>query len=326
VNRRRTGAGLLGILAVILLGQLITPEPWTYLWAVVPVAGAAAMLLAQTTVAATAVLPPLLALAAVFWAHGFDGPWGWCLVAGVLAAGALGVAEKRGADGPTRLWAFLPVVAIAVALPFVPGYREFVARVIAALQGQEARQLAALDEVSFKPEQRVALQQFVGAVTARQVAVAQVAMPTLLFAWVALLVHLAERMAHRLAELVKRPFGELVPFVGWKLPAAAVWLLIGGLALVALRDERALPSGLNLAASAGLAFGVQGLAVFKAMMSAQGMAPGLVLMLFVFAWFMLGPVLLVAATGMGLMDLWLDFRRLEPRAEEHEPEGGRPWK
>jgi len=56
------------------------------------------------------------------------------------------------------------------------------------------------------------------------------------------------------------------------------------------------------------------------------MAPGLVLMLFVFAWFMLGPVLLVAATGVGLMDLWLDFRHLEPRAEEHEPEGDRPWK
>ena len=96
-------------------------------------------------------------------------------------------------------------------------------------------------------------------------------------------------MAHRLAELVRRPFGELVPLVGWKLPSTAVWLLIGGLALVALRDERVLPSGLNLAASAGLAFGVQGLAVFKSMMSAQGMAPGLVLMLFVFAWFMLGP-------------------------------------
>ena len=73
-----------------------------------------------------------------------------------------------------------------------------------------------------------------------------------------------------------------------------------------------MPSGLNLAASAGLAFGVQGLAVIKSMLTAQGMAPGLVLMLFVFAWFMLGPVLLVAATGVGLMDLWLDFRRLEP--------------
>ena len=326
VTRRRTGAGLLGILALILLGQLITPEPWSYLWPVVPVAGAAALLLAQTTVAITAVLPSLLTLLALVAVGGFDRPWGWCLLAGVLAASLLGIAERRGADGPTRLWAYLPVIAIAAALPLAPGYREFVERVVAAIRGQEARQLVALEDVSFRPDQRLALQQFVGAVTAQQVAVAEAAMPTLLFAWVALLVHLAERLAHRLAELVRRPLVAFVPFASWRMPAAAVWIFIAGLALVALKEARAMPSGLNLAACAGLAFGVQGLAVLKSMMAAQGMAPGLVLMLFVFAWFMLGPVLLVAATGVGLMDLWLDFRHLEPRAEEHEPEGGRPWK
>ena len=326
VTRRRTGAGLLGILALILLGQLITPEPWTYLWPVVPVAGAAALLLAQTTVAITAALPPLLTLVALVAVGGFDRPWGWCLLAGVFAASLLGVAERRGQDGSARLWAYLPVIAIAAALPLAPGYREFVERVVAAIRGQEARQLAALEDVTFRPDQRLALQQFVGAVTARQVAVAEAAMPTLLFAWVALLVHLSERLAHRLAELVRRPLMAPVPFASWRLPAPGVWLFIAGLALVALQEARVMPSGLNLAASAGLAFGVQGLAVIKSMMTAQGMAPGLILMLFVFAWFMLGPVLLVAATGVGLMDLWLDFRHLEPRAEEHEPEGDRPWK
>jgi hypothetical protein len=84
--------------------------------------------------------------------------------------------------------------------------------------------------------------------------------------------------------------------------------------------------GINLAAASGLAFSLQGLAVMKSVLSSQGMSPGMVMLLFAFVWFMLGPVLLLAATGVGLMDLWLDFRRLEPRAEEHEPEGGRPWK
>jgi len=326
VTRRRTGAGLLGILALILLGQLVTPEPWTYLWPVVPVAGAAALLLAQTTVSVTAVMPPLACLLALAATGGFDRPWGWCLLAGVFAASLLGVADRRGFDRTTRLWAYLPVVAIAAALPLAPGYREFIERVVAALRGQEARQLAALKDVSFRPDQRLALQQFVGAVTARQVTVAETVMPTLLFAWVALLVHLAERMAQRLAELVRRPLQSPEPFVAWRLPAEAVWLFIGGLALVALNEARVMPSGLNLAAAAGLAFGVQGLAVIKSVLSGQGMASGLVLMLFVFAWFLLGPVLLVAATGVGLMDRWLDFRHLEPRAEEHEPEGGRPWK
>ena len=52
-------AGSVWILALILLGQLLTPEPWTYLWPVLPVAGAAALLLAQTGVPAAGWLPPL---------------------------------------------------------------------------------------------------------------------------------------------------------------------------------------------------------------------------------------------------------------------------
>jgi hypothetical protein len=326
VTRRRTGAGLLGILALILLGQLLTPEPWTYLWPVLPVTGAAALLLAQTGVAAAGWLPPL-ACAGVLALFGvIDQPWAWCLMAGVLAAALLGLAQRQGRGDSARLWAYLPLVVLAAAFPLAPGYREFLERVVAAIRSQEARQIAALRDVAFRPDQRLALEQFVGAVTDRQAAVVQAVLPTLLFAWIALLVHLAERMAHRLAELVRWPLAPPPPFASWRLPAGAVWLFIVGLGLVALREARVEPVGINLAASTGLAFGVQGLAVLKSMLSSQGMAPGMVMMLFVFVWFMLGPVLLVAATGVGLMDLWLDFRHLEPRADEGEPEGGRPWK
>ncbi len=326
VTRRRTGAGLLGILALILLGQLLTPEPWTYLWPVLPVAGAAALLLAQTGVPAAGWLPPLACVAALWSLGAAAQPWAWCLVAGVSAAALLGLAERRGRDDSFRLWAYLPLVVLAAAFPLAPGYREFLDRVVAAIKGQEARQLAALQDVTFRPDQRLALEQFVGAVTTRQVAIVQAVLPTLLFAWVAVLVHLAERMAHRLAELVRRPLLPRVPFAAWRLPGGAVWLFIAGLALLAAREARVEPVGINLAAASGLAFGVQGLAVMKSVLSSQGMAPGMVMLLFVFVWFMLGPLLLVAATGVGLMDLWLDFRHLEPRAEEHEPEGGRPWK
>lgn len=326
VTRRRTGAGLLGILALILLGQLLTPEPWTYLWPVLPVAGAAALLLAQTGVKAAGWLTPL-ASAGTLALFGVAGePWAWCLMAGVFAAALLGLAQRQGREDATRLWAYLPLVLLAAAFPLTPGYREFLDRVVGAIRGQEARQIAALREVAFRPDQRLALEQFVGAVTDRQAVIVSTVLPTLLFAWVALLVHLAERMAHRLAELVRRPLAPPVPFESWRLPAGVVWLFIGGLALVTLREARFEPVGINLAASTGLAFGVQGLAVLKSVLSSQGMAPGMVMMLFVFVWFMLGPVLLVAATGVGLMDLWLDFRHLEPRADEGEPEGGRPWK
>jgi hypothetical protein len=326
VTRRRTGAGLLGILALILLGQLLTPEPWTYLWPVLPVAGAAALLLAQTNVPAAGWVPPL-ACALVLLLFGVASePWAWCLLAGVVAAALLGLAERRGRADAMRLWAYLPLILLAAAFPLAPGYREFVERVVAAIRGQEARQIASLKDVAFRPDQRLALEQFVAAVTARQVSIVQAVLPTLLFAWVALLVHLAERMAHRLAELVRRPLAAPLPFVAWRLPAGAVWLFIAGHAAVALRESRIQPVGINLAAATGLAFGVQGLAVMKSVLASQGMAPGMVMMLFVFVWFMLGPVLLVAATGVGLMDLWLDFRHLEPRPDGEEPEGGRPWK
>ena len=325
VTRRRTGAGLLGILALILLGQLLTPDPWTYLWPVLPVAGAAALLLAQTGVRAAGWVPPLFCAVTLALFRVADQPWAWCLLAGVVAAALLGLAERQGRDDASRLWAYLPLVVLAAGFPLAPGYKEFVERVVAAIRFQEARQVASLRDVAFRPDQRIAFEQFVHAVTDRQVTVVQAVLPTLLFAWIALLVQLAERMAHRLAELVRRPLAPPMPFTAWRLPAGAVWLFIAGLALVAAREAKIEPVGLNLAAATGLAFGVQGLAVLKSVLSSQGMAPGMVMMLFVFVWFMLGPVLLLAATGVGLMDLWLDFRHLEPR-ENGEPEGGRPWK
>ncbi len=326
VTRRRTGAGLLGILALILLGQLLTPDPWTYLWPVLPVAGAAALLLAHTGVPAAGWLPPLFCAVTLALFRVGDQPWAWCLLAGVVAAALMGLAERQGRGDASRLWAYLPLVVLAAALPLAPGYKEFVERVVAAIRMQEVRQIASLRDVAFRPDQRLAFEQFVGAVTDRQVTVVQAVLPTLLFAWLALLVHLAERMAHRLAELVRRPLAPTMPFTAWRLPVGAVWLFIAGLALVAAREARIEPVGINLAAATGLAFGVQGLAVLKSVLSSQGMAPGMVMMLFVFVWFVLGPVLLVAATGVGLMDLWLDFRHLEPRSDGGEPEGGRPWK
>ena len=326
VARRRTGAGLLGILALILLGQLLTPEPWAYLWPVLPVAGAAAMLLAQTGVPAAGWVPPLVCSVALASFGVATEPWAWCLLAGVVAAALLGLAERHVPEGSSRLWAYLPLVVLAAGFPLAPGYREFVERVVAAIRGQEARQLASLRDMALPPDRRLAFEQFVSLVTDREVTIVRAVLPTLLFAWVALLVQLAERMAHRLAELVRRPLVPPPPFTAWRLPAGAVWLFIAGLALVAAREAKLEPVGLNLAAATGLAFGVQGLAVLKSALSSQGMAPGLVMMLFVFLWFMLGPVLVVAATGVGLMDLWLDFRHLEPRADEGEPEGGRPWK
>src|SRR5205823_2724529 len=101
---------------------------------------------------------------------------------------------------------------------------------------------------------------------------------------------------------------------------------VAGLALVVSKDARVAPVGLNLAASVGLAFALQGFAVVQAFLTSAGMTPGLVTLLFLFVALAMWPILPIGCAGVGLMDVWLDFRRLEPRTIDDGPEGGRPWK
>jgi hypothetical protein len=211
-------------------------------------------------------------------------------------------------------------VALAATFPLAPGYRELVARLTSLITGEEARQLASFRAMALDPEQRLAVEQLVAASTKAELEIAKNVLPTVIFVWLALLVQLAERMARRLAELVRRPLLPPAPFAAWRLPDGAIWLLVLGLALVAARDPNVGPVGLNLAAAVGIGFGLQGLAVFKWFLARQGMTPGLVVLMLAFAALLLGPVLPMAAAGVGLMDQWLDFRRLE------SGEGGWSWK
>jgi len=325
-TRRRTGAGLLGILCLILLGQALTPEPWMYLWPMLPIVGAAALLLTQTQFPALGWFPPLACLGALFAFQSAGEPWGWCLVAGALAAAMLGLAEREGAEPTRRAWAFLPVLTLAAAFPLAPGYGELTDAVARAITSEEVRQLASLRGMNMPADQKVAVEQMLALTTAAELSIVRHVLPAFLFVWIVLLVHLAERMARRLAELVRRPLAPAAPFANWRLPDGAVWLLVAGLTLLATRDARVVPVGINLAVAVGLAFALQGLAVVKSFLTTHGMTPGLVTMLFLFTSLTLGPVVPMACAGVGLMDLWLDFRRLEPRADKIEPEGGDPWK
>lgn len=314
--RRRTGAGLLGILCLILLGELLTPQgPWSMLWPVVPVLGAASLLLSQTQVPAIGWLVPVLTLGGLFAFGVASEPWGWCLAAGNLAAAMLGFARRE-----KRAWAYLPVLTLAALFPIAPGYADFVSRAVAMLHAEEVRQLAVVETMA--ADQKLAAGQLISSGIQFAQVLAQNVLPVFLFVWIALLVHLSERMARRLAELVKRPLPEGSPFEQLRMPDGMVWLLIVGIALVTLRDPRTVPVGLNLSIAVGLAFALQGLSVVKVFLVAHGMTPGLIALLFLFTALTMWPILPLACAGVGLMDLWLDFRRLEAGA----PEGGVSWK
>jgi hypothetical protein len=321
--RRRTGAGLLGILSLILLGELLTPQgPWSMLWPVVPVLGAAALLLSQTQVPAIGWLVPALTIGGLLVAGATNEPWGWCLAAGSMAAAMLGFAIREGATIERRAWAFLPVLTLAALFPLAPGYADFIATAAGKLHAEEARQVALLDTTQMAAEQKVAAGQMIAAAILFGLLLTQNILPVFLFVWIALLVHLAERMARRLAELVRRPLPEVSPFETLRMPDGMIWLLIVGIALVTLRDPRTVPVGLNLAIAVGLAFALQGLSVVKVFLVAHGMTPGLIALLFLFTTLTMWPILPLACAGVGLMDLWLDFRRLDAGAAE----GGNSWK
>jgi hypothetical protein len=317
---------LLFLLLVIFVGQRVTPEPWLVLWPLVPAIAAAALLLTQTQLPALGWLPPALVMGGLIVLRAADEPWAWCLAAGCLAASLLGLAERRGAAWSARPWAFLPVLVLAAALPLAPGYDRLVAAAVGGVRGTETQQVAALNATQMTAEQRAEAAQLVAAGFDFLALLARTILPALLFAWVVTLVGMGERLSRRLADFVKRPLGPMTPLAYWRLPDAAVWFLVAGLALVVTKDARAMPVGLNLATSVGLAFALQGFAVVQVFLTSAGMTPGLVTMLFVFVALAMWPILPVGCAGVGLMDVWLDFRRLEPRPYEDEPEGGKPWK
>ncbi len=95
----------------------------------------------------------------------------------------------------------------------------------------------------------------------------------------------------------------------WRLPFYVVWVLVAGLALVAVRAEPAARAGVNLIVVAAALCAVQGLAVMAGLLH-RAAPPWLQAVLGLVALLLMAPLLVPAAALLGLMDQWLDFRRL----------------
>ncbi|MHB8078604.1 MAG: DUF2232 domain-containing protein [Candidatus Krumholzibacteriia bacterium] len=95
----------------------------------------------------------------------------------------------------------------------------------------------------------------------------------------------------------------------WRLPFYVVWILVAGLALVAIRVGPAARAGANLIVVAAVLCSVQGLAVMAGLLH-RAAPPWLQAVLGLLALLLMAPLLVPAAAMLGLMDQWLDFRRL----------------
>jgi hypothetical protein len=218
------------------------------------------------------------------------------------------------------LWAFLPLLGLAAAFPFSSLYEPAMKAATdgvhkmgeQAYQGYRAMGLegGSLGEVAT----------WLSQATAGWVWLVTNLLPSLLFAWAAVLVALAVLLARRTANASGHPLVPTEPFARFRLPEGAIWVLLLALAMVALRRPELSPPGVNLALIVGLGYCLQGIAVLDFALLARGLPPGIIWILFFFVVLFAVPLLAVTSTGLGLADVWLDLRRGSPEKNREEVE------
>ena len=103
-----------------------------------------------------------------------------------------------------------------------------------------------------------------------------------------------------------------IPFAGWRVPAPLIWILIlTGFGMLVPQEHLQLVARNCLAVLLPLYF-IQGLAVVSSFLQRKAYPPVLKVMIYVMV-FIFNPLPLIV-TGVGIFDLWIDFRR--PRKKD----------
>ena len=303
---------LIGALALAALG---TPWPWAALWLAVPLAVAGSLLLAWRFGRAALLVPVALgALAALVVAVPGAGLSAWHVLwvpAAAVTGVWMGLREEGG--GPTlgeRAWMHAPILAAAFVLPVLPGLPGALTRVEARARVDEQRVLDSMPADSSAWRQM--MQQSVQLPAADRVKMLRYFTPNLVFGWMVLLVLAGRALAARAAAWRGWPTLSRAPLAAWRLPDGALVPLLAGIALALFAGETWRPGAALLLVQSVLGYSVQGLAVAQTVLLERGVPPVffLLLMLFLFAFTL--PVFLPSLALLGLSDVWLDHRRLEP--------------
>lgn len=308
--------------AVLLVGSLtlaalVTPWPWAALWLSVPLAVSASLLLAWRFGMAAFALPLLLTVAAVLaWMFPGSGLQLWHLPWTPLAAfcGAwMGMREEGG--GPTigqRAWMHVPLLAAVFLLPVAPGMHDALVRVEARSRVEEQQMLRTLQGPNGPGTWRHVMEESAKMPAAERVRMLTWFLPNMVFLWMVVLVAAGRSLAARSATWRGWPPLSRASWTEWRLPDAALVPLLAGLALVLFADNTWRPGAAALLVQSVLGYSVQGVAVAWSVLLARGVPPAFLLlaMLFLFAFTL--PVFLPSVALIGLSDVWLDHRRLEP--------------
>jgi hypothetical protein len=306
------GALLLALLAAL---SLQTPMPWGALWVAVPLAVAASLLLAWRY-GAWAVAMPVALFGGAAVREGAMSLWAWWIPVACLSGVWMGLREEgEGPTGGERAWMLLPVLLLAAGLPWAIRYPDLVARVDRELRAGDVQLLALCRQLGYPAERLSALRHTVDENAALRLKVLPHVMPSVLFVWVALLVAAGRALSSRAAGALRWPALSGSRLRDWRLPDGAIWVLLAGLALALAPWPSWGPTAWTLVINALLGFCVQGIAVVESLLLARGVPPSIIVLTLSFVFAVAMPVFMLTAAAVGVSDVWLDYRRLEPAAE-----------
>lgn len=287
------------------------------MWLLVPGAAATGLLLAWRFGLAALVLPAGLGAAAI--ALAFAGPSGppiWTTAWAPLGAAVgvwMGLHEEGGGAGiGERAWMHVPLLAMAALLPVAPGFDSAMGRFDRVLRVQQESLLKASEAAKWPAELRAELQRKVQSPPEARRRELMFLVPNAVFLWAVVLVAAGRSLAARLATVLRWPELSRSPVRSWRLPDAALGVLLAGLALVVFADRAWQPVAAVLLVHAGLGYSVQGFAVVESVLRSRGMPPAFVMLVLVFVIAVSLLWALPALAVVGLSDVWLDYRRLEP--------------
>lgn len=323
---------VLRVIALILMlavPALLTVGPMALLWLAVPVATGTTLLLAWRFGGWGALIPLLLLAGGA----AFGGPgawWLWWIPAGAACGAWMGLREERTAFTGGRAWMLAPALALAAGLVFVPGYRAATARLDDQLHRTWEPQFAHdMEKMAKDPSSAwmvrqwlqvsevtpAALQQSLADMSELRRQVLPNVMPTLLFAWIAVLIVAGRSLAGRLAASFGWPPLSRMRFAEWRLPDGAIWTFLAGMGLLLAPLPIMAATGWTLLLNAGLGFCFQGIAIVESLMLARGIPLPVVVLTLAFVFLIAWPLFVMTTAVLGLSDVWLDYRRLEASPE-----------
>lgn len=309
-------AVLLALLLTLLTLQ--TPAPWGLLWVAVP-AAAGVTLLAAWRFGWWSLLMPALLLAGAVAIAPPEMSWAWWLPAASLTGAWMGLREEGGTASGERAWMLLPLLALAAALPWMPRYPQTVERLNRELAASDRQLMDLGRELGYRGDRLTTLERTLTEnASLRRRALPNV-LPTLLFAWMAALVVSGRALSSRAAHTLRWPSLSRARLREWRLPDGAIWIFLVGLGLLVADWPAWAPTAWTLLLNAGLGFCVQGIAVVESLLLARGVPPSIIILSMLFVFTVAMPVFMLTTAALGLSDVWLDFRRLEPPANDsHE--------